>query len=469
MRLWNAHTAECINVHNFGKTLQTCCTVVSIQAVHDCFLPSVMAEVRAPHHMNIPVAGPQCLSMCHQTVVSNITLCQSTDCVYLRSMCWVLVLTLPLLRVQFPVPGQGLVLSFHLLEKRLSFSCRTGRPIASLAFHIEGDALAVASGHKLYMWQYTKQHQGEEGAPPVALKTRRSLRAVHFHPLGLPLVLTAEVNDASPPVTLPFGVSATPPSMSPPPPPPPIPGHSLHAYLPPPRWAARQVASDVSGVTYDHARLEAQHGDWPRERRAPRRLSEVFRALMEEEREEELLAQLESSASLQAAQASASRQILGLTSSSHAQLHRPQGPRSSSPALSLRTSGGVGSLPHPPVPIRQLRPPSRPRSYHPLRHSIEADSAVSHHCIIKSSCGMLLTQHMVPCMMCHKYTAYTRKSLLEAEYCPFLGSVNLHMTSSGLPQLRDLQLLRHTLWLSLQHFPQGSFCIGMLRQCAWHA
>lgn len=244
------------------------------------------------------------------------------------------------------------------------------------------------------MWQYTKQQQGEEGAPPVALKTRRSLRAVHFHPLGLPLVLTAEVNDASPPMTLPFGVSATPPPLSPPSTP--LPGPSLQAQLPSQMEPARQLTSEGAGVTYEHARLESQHEDWLRERRAPRRLSEVFRALMEEEREEELLAQLESSASLQAssAQASPSHQILGLTNLSHAQLHRPQGPRPSSPSLSHRTSGGVGSLPHPPVAIRQLRPPSRPRSYHPLRHSIEADSAVCsslyHECIGWHAAGLTL-------------------------------------------------------------------------------
>ena len=128
-----------------------------------------------------------------------------------------------------------------------------GRPIASLAFHAAGNYLAVASGHKvsysyipsfrddtglttrqvsllfsagfveytpahllhtwkmtpnircdlanisavcegsiaaqLYMWEYAK-----EGAQPmVVLKTRRSLRAVHFQPHGIPLLLTAEV------------------------------------------------------------------------------------------------------------------------------------------------------------------------------------------------------------------------------------------------------------------------------------
>ncbi len=42
---------------------------------------------------------------------------------------------------------------------------------------------------QMYMWEYNK-----EGAQPmVVLKTRRSLRAVHFQPHGTPLLLTAEV------------------------------------------------------------------------------------------------------------------------------------------------------------------------------------------------------------------------------------------------------------------------------------
>ena len=44
---------------------------------------------------------------------------------------------------------------------------------------------------QLYLWEYAS------GRPPVvALKTRRSLRAVHFHPQGSPLLLSAEVTDA---------------------------------------------------------------------------------------------------------------------------------------------------------------------------------------------------------------------------------------------------------------------------------
>ncbi|XP_054801591.1 uncharacterized protein LOC129305634 [Prosopis cineraria] len=73
------------------------------------------------------------------------------------------------------------------------FFYRFYRPIASVAFHANGEILAVASGHKLYMWPYDKR--GEASSPTLVLKTRRSLRAVHFHPHAAPYLLTAEVND----------------------------------------------------------------------------------------------------------------------------------------------------------------------------------------------------------------------------------------------------------------------------------
>ena len=141
-----------------------------------------------------------------------------------------------------------------------------GKPIASLAFHPEGDILSVASGHKLYTWRYAAAmradwearidgdvggdamdaddegregdgddaggsrwtasaayvggfpsrsrgtvagtvagaNPGAEGADPdalavpyISLRTRRSLRAVHFHPHGAPMLLSAEVNETS--------------------------------------------------------------------------------------------------------------------------------------------------------------------------------------------------------------------------------------------------------------------------------
>ncbi|KAL2506493.1 Transducin family protein/WD-40 repeat family protein [Abeliophyllum distichum] len=72
-------------------------------------------------------------------------------------------------------------------------SCDFYRPIASIAFHAEGEILAVASGHKLFVWHYNRR--GEASSPTIILKTRRSLRAVHFHPHAAPFLLTAEVND----------------------------------------------------------------------------------------------------------------------------------------------------------------------------------------------------------------------------------------------------------------------------------
>lgn len=72
------------------------------------------------------------------------------------------------------------------------------RPIASIAFHAQGELLAVASGHKLYIWNYNRHG---ETSPSIVLKTRRSLRAVHFHPHGAPFLLTAEVNDLDSPDT----------------------------------------------------------------------------------------------------------------------------------------------------------------------------------------------------------------------------------------------------------------------------
>lgn len=70
-----------------------------------------------------------------------------------------------------------------------------GRPIASLAFHAQGKVLAVASGHKLFIWRYEEPAGSDAAKPVIVLKTRRSLRAVQFHPHGAPLLLTAEVND----------------------------------------------------------------------------------------------------------------------------------------------------------------------------------------------------------------------------------------------------------------------------------
>ncbi|KAK9827688.1 hypothetical protein WJX81_000005 [Elliptochloris bilobata] len=87
----------------------------------------------------------------------------------------------------------GVCLATHSFQK----------PIASLAFHCDGrhQLLAVASGHKLYLWEY--RQFGSSPLPETCLKTRRSLRAVHFHPHGAPLILTAEVHDPTEAALLP--------------------------------------------------------------------------------------------------------------------------------------------------------------------------------------------------------------------------------------------------------------------------
>ena len=55
---------------------------------------------------------------------------------------------------------------------------------------------------QLFMWEWQKAGAGPSDisdpaerawSPIVVHKTRRSLRAVHFHPHGAPLMLTAEV------------------------------------------------------------------------------------------------------------------------------------------------------------------------------------------------------------------------------------------------------------------------------------
>ncbi|KAF6152751.1 hypothetical protein GIB67_021411 [Kingdonia uniflora] len=61
----------------------------------------------------------------------------------------------------------------------------------------------LASGsldHELYIWHYNKR--GEASSPTIILKTRRSLRVVHFHPHAAPFLLTAEVNDLDSPDSL---------------------------------------------------------------------------------------------------------------------------------------------------------------------------------------------------------------------------------------------------------------------------
>lgn len=78
-----------------------------------------------------------------------------------------------------------------------------GKPIASLAFHPSSPILAIACGHKLYTWEWPLPH----AHPTIVLKTKRSMRAVHFHPHGAPLLLTAEVQDPTPTPDLPVSLT----------------------------------------------------------------------------------------------------------------------------------------------------------------------------------------------------------------------------------------------------------------------
>ena len=48
---------------------------------------------------------------------------------------------------------------------------------------------------QLYIWNYNNRDWSS--IPAIILRTRRSLRAVHFHPLGAPYLLTAEVEMGS--------------------------------------------------------------------------------------------------------------------------------------------------------------------------------------------------------------------------------------------------------------------------------
>jgi hypothetical protein len=110
------------------------------------------------------------------------------------------------------------------------------KPIASIAFSLDGGCVLVASGHRLTYWknpeyqarlreqlqqqqmmmidneannprrtpERSQQQQQQQQQQPIEesketvnilLKTKRSLRCALFRPRGLPLILTAEVSD----------------------------------------------------------------------------------------------------------------------------------------------------------------------------------------------------------------------------------------------------------------------------------
>ncbi len=83
------------------------------------------------------------------------------------------------------------------MEKEVSIDLAVSR--ACLYMRLKPHILSVL---QLFMWEWSKggalPSEFAEGAehawsPVVVHKTRRSLRAVHFHPHGAPLMLTAEV------------------------------------------------------------------------------------------------------------------------------------------------------------------------------------------------------------------------------------------------------------------------------------
>ena len=81
------------------------------------------------------------------------------------------------------------------------------KPIASLAFHAEGDVLAVASGHKLYTYNYTNRPTGVAPPPPPP-RGKTPTRPTHPPP-------------RRPRRTFPSSVPSPPAAAAPPPPPPP--------------------------------------------------------------------------------------------------------------------------------------------------------------------------------------------------------------------------------------------------------
>eukprot|EP00884_Botryococcus_braunii_P014078 jgi/Botrbrau1/22671/Bobra.0132s0015.3 len=122
------------------------------------------------------------------------------------------------------------------------FFHKFGRPIASLAFYLDGEMLAVAAGRHLYMWAY-KKSLAEGGQPVPVLKTRRSLRCVQFSPCGAPYILTAETDDQKPVTELRWSARA----------PVTFPGNSPHGGLPREDYAAWQAGDG----TWSHARQGA--------------------------------------------------------------------------------------------------------------------------------------------------------------------------------------------------------------------
>ncbi|OAY68674.1 hypothetical protein ACMD2_21416, partial [Ananas comosus] len=89
------------------------------------------------------------------------------------------------------VEDQGSCLPANWLPKKVPYVTEVASKL-----ELQGSVL-------LFIWNYNKR--GEASSPTIVLKTRRSLRAVHFHPCAAPFLLMAEVNSidsSDPPLTL---------------------------------------------------------------------------------------------------------------------------------------------------------------------------------------------------------------------------------------------------------------------------
>ncbi|CAD7696597.1 unnamed protein product [Ostreobium quekettii] len=69
-----------------------------------------------------------------------------------------------------------------------------GRNIQSVAFHPSGKFLAVAAGRKVYLWVHNEGSKRFEEVH-IVLKTSKTIRTVHFHPLSCSYILTTERMD----------------------------------------------------------------------------------------------------------------------------------------------------------------------------------------------------------------------------------------------------------------------------------
>ncbi|KAL0737077.1 hypothetical protein Bca4012_013287 [Brassica carinata] len=192
---WYSHSSCGANIKDTGHSLVSWVEAESLQHLSSKYCP-----LGLPPKSTIAAAfssDGKTLASTHGDHTVKIIDCETGNCLKVLSghhrTPWV---------VRFHPRHSGIVASGSLDQYVRLWNTTTSecfkshefyKPIASMAFHAEGELLAVASGHKLHMWHYDKI--GEESKPVVVLKTRRSLRAVHFHPHGAPFLLTGEVSD----------------------------------------------------------------------------------------------------------------------------------------------------------------------------------------------------------------------------------------------------------------------------------